>query len=294
MGDQEFALERSWYVGNTIFAVLYGIELSMFFASTYLLLHCPQPSRTKMFYIAFSGTILVLITIAMACNLFFGQMMWIDHRDFPGGPVGYFSANIAAWYNTFGTAADVAANIMGDALMLHRCYVFWRPSYYIVIFPAMLFLASAVMGIIATIQSGLPGGDFFNGTAVNFATPWLALTITFNVVATSLIIVRLVSALRSARVLGRERTQVYTGVIALLVQSALPFSLLGIGYLATYVTNSPESLAFAGIWGAFVALSPQAIILHIAMSSAWSSKNVTTDRDGTLHFVSKIDRTRTF
>jgi hypothetical protein len=29
------------------------------------------------------------------------------------------------------------------------------------------------MGIAATIQSGIPGGDFFHGITVNFTTPWL-------------------------------------------------------------------------------------------------------------------------
>jgi hypothetical protein len=29
------------------------------------------------------------------------------------------------------------------------------------------------MGIITTVQSGLPGGDFFNGTTSDFAILWL-------------------------------------------------------------------------------------------------------------------------
>jgi hypothetical protein len=132
------------------------------------------------------------------------------------------------------------------------------------------------MGIIATVQSGLPDGDFFSGAAVQFATPWLgkefisfsfpralysncslrfctALTITFNVVATALIIVRLTCVIRDMRdVFAGSRAEVYLGFISILIQSALPFTLLGIGYLIAYVTRAPESLAFASIWGAFV------------------------------------------
>ncbi|KAF7333330.1 hypothetical protein MVEN_02348300 [Mycena venus] len=286
MGDQNLPLERSWYIGNTIFAILYGIELCMFFLSTYLFISSSRTARSKRFYIGFSGTLLLLITIAMACNLLFGQMMWIEHRDIPGGPMAYFSANIAAWYNTLGTAADVTANILGDGLMLYRCYVFWSTACaWVVVFPALLFLASTAMGIIATVQSGLPDGDFFSGTTVQFGTPWLVLTITFNVVATALIILRLTCVIRGMRdVLARSRAEVYLGVISLLIQSALPFTLLGIGYLIVYVTGAPESLAFASVWGAFVTLSPQAIILHIAMGSVWSKKPET--EDGTFVFAS--------
>ncbi|KAJ7255686.1 hypothetical protein C8J57DRAFT_1517978 [Mycena rebaudengoi] len=152
MGDQNLALERSWYIGNTIFAILYGIELYMFFMSTYLFIGSSRAARSKYFYIGFSGTLLLLITLAMSCNLLFGQMMWIEHRDISGGFVAYFSSNIAAWYNTFGTAADFTANVLGDGLMLHRCYVFWSTSCtWVVVFPALLFLASTAMGIIATV-----------------------------------------------------------------------------------------------------------------------------------------------
>ncbi|KAJ7888612.1 hypothetical protein B0H14DRAFT_2693135, partial [Mycena olivaceomarginata] len=288
MGDQNLPLERSWWIGNIIFAILYGIELCMFFMSTYLFLNGSRPIRSKYFCIAFSGTLLILITIAMACNLIFCQMMWIEHRDIEGGPVAYFTTNIAAWYNTLGTAADVAANILGDGLMLYRCYVFWSTCcIWVVVFPGLLFLASSTMGIIATVQSGLPGGDFFKGTTTNFTTSWLALTITFNVVATSLIIGRLVSVIHNMRdILSRSRAQVYRGVIVLLVESALPFTLLGIVYLGTYVCDAPEALAFVGVWGAFVVLSPQAIILHVAMGSVWS-KGPAPD-DGTLIFPSKL------
>jgi hypothetical protein len=87
---------------------------------------------------------------------------------------------------------------------------------------------------------------------------------------------RLFSVSRGMRnVLSKERADVYTGVIAVLIESAMPFTLLGIGYLVTYVRQDPESLAFADIWGCFVSLSPQAIILRVAMGSAWSKKTIT-------------------
>ncbi|KAJ6630991.1 hypothetical protein B0H10DRAFT_701937 [Mycena sp. CBHHK59/15] len=277
MGDQVFPLERSWYIGNAIFAILYGVELCMFFISSYFLWTSPKGGSSRIFYIVYSAALLALITIAMSCNLFFGQMMWIEHRDVDGGPVAYFSENIAAWYNTLGTAADVTANVLGDGLMLYRCYVFWSStSIWIVAFPALLFAASTCMGIVQTIQSGLPGGDLFHGTAVNFGIPWIVLTITFNVLVTAMITIRLFWVSRSMRkVLARDRTEVYTSVIAILVESALPFTLLGICYLVTYIRADPESLAFADIWGCFVSLSPQAIILRVSMGSAWSKDTMT-------------------
>jgi len=253
----------------------------MFFQSVYYLNAGKGSRRSKTFYIGYSTAMMILITFALACNLFFGQAMWIEHRDVAGGPVAYFGENIAAWYNTLGTAADVTANVLGDGLMLYRCYVFWGHVRWAMFFPSLVYLASVAMGITTTIQSGLPNGDFFQGITVNFGIPWIVLTIVFNIMVTAMIALRLLAMhAKGKKVLGAETTKRYTGLLAILVESALPFTVLGICYLATYIKEIPESLAFADIWGCFVTLSPQAIILRVAMGAAWTPETFTRISSG--------------
>ncbi|KAJ7178756.1 hypothetical protein C8R43DRAFT_974361 [Mycena crocata] len=293
MGDQVFPLERSWYVGNAFFAILYGIQISMFVQSVHYLNAGPGSRKAKTLYILYSALLMALITIALACNQYFGQAMWIEGRDVEGGPVAFFGENIAIWYNTLGTAADVTANVLGDGLMLYRCYVFWSHSPLAMIFPSLFYLGSVAMGITMTIQSGLPGGDLFHGSTVNFGIPWVSLTIVFNILVTAMIAVRLIAMHGKAnRVLGSEATKKYTGLVAILVESALPFTLLGIGYLVTYTKQVPESLAWAGVWGCFVTLSPQAIILRVAMGAAWTQETVSRVASGVERSVVDHDSER--
>ncbi|KAF7312205.1 hypothetical protein MIND_00233400 [Mycena indigotica] len=275
MGDQSLPLERSWYIGNTFFAILYGLQLSMYLQSMYHLnvdtANLKAKRSSKVFYMAYSSLLLVLITIAFAANLWFGEAMWIEHRDIEGGPVEFFGENIAAWYNTFGTAADVTANVLGDGLMLYRCFIFWGHMKLAMVFPTLIYLASVAMGITTTIQSGLPNGNFFQGVTVNFGIPWLVLTIVFNILVTAMIVARLLWVQnKMSSVLGTDVSKRYTGLLAVLVESALPFTVLGIVYLALYIRNLPEALSLADIWGAVVALSPQAIILRLAVGAGWT------------------------
>ncbi|KAJ7836000.1 hypothetical protein B0H13DRAFT_1497679, partial [Mycena leptocephala] len=139
---------------------------------------------------------------------------------------------------------------------LYRCFAFWSDSSpWVVALPALLFLASTALGIAMTIQSGLPGGSFFHGITINLTPSWLSLTIAFNIITTSMIAFRLLAVSRNIlNVLDRERVDVYSGIIAILVESAAPFTLLGIGYLITYVRGDPESLFCVNLWGIFVAL----------------------------------------
>ncbi|KAJ7482630.1 hypothetical protein FB451DRAFT_1029873 [Mycena latifolia] len=273
--SQVFPLERSWYVGNAFFAIIYGIQISMYFQSVYYLKTGEGSRRVKIFYIGFSSALTALTTISLACNLYYGQAMWIEHRDVDGGPAVFFTTNIAIWYNTLGTAADVTANVLGDGLMLYRCHVFWGHSRLAMVSPVLLYLGSIAMAITTTIQSGLPGGDFFNGITVNFGIPWLVLTIVFNILVTVMIAGRLLSVQATVnKAVGWPMTKKYTGRLAILVESAMPFTLLGIGYLVTYIRGAPESLSFADIWGCFVSLSPQAIILRVAMGGAWTKETL--------------------
>lgn len=121
------------------------------------------------------------------------------------------------------------------------------------------------MAIVTTIQSGLPGGSFFSGITINFGTPWIALTLTFNVLVTAMISTRLLLMQKKVRaVLGPEHTKLYTGVIAILIESALPFSLLSIAYIIPYARNDPESLALVGIWGCFCVCVSSFCILSLS------------------------------
>jgi hypothetical protein len=54
----------------------------------------------------------------MSTTLLFGQFMWINHRDVPGGPAAYFVLNNDIWFTTLGTAATVTVIFMSDALMV--------------------------------------------------------------------------------------------------------------------------------------------------------------------------------
>jgi hypothetical protein len=99
-----------------------GIQISITVLSVYLLLNDQSRRNQKIFYVIYSVIILICMTISKAANAHLGQLMWMDHRDFPGGPAAYWAANNDVWYNVLGAATDVTANIMGDALLVGILY----------------------------------------------------------------------------------------------------------------------------------------------------------------------------
>jgi hypothetical protein len=138
-------LERSLYVGNVFRGILYGevspkpnnfarilyrliqlapgLEIFTFFAAVYCISHRPSDYRKgQRFYMAYGGILLVLVTIDVALDFLWGQYMWIDHRNHPGGPPGFFVASQFSWYSVMQVALSVMENILGDGLLV--CHTF--------------------------------------------------------------------------------------------------------------------------------------------------------------------------
>jgi hypothetical protein len=108
------------------------------------------------------------------------------------------------------------------------------------------------MAIITVVQSGLPGADLFQGNPVNFGVPWISLTVSLNGILTAMITIRLLMAHNTLQsVMGPEHSKQYIGIIAILVESAAPFTILGIVFAVLYSKSIPEEVFFSSVWGIF-------------------------------------------
>ncbi|KAI9433472.1 hypothetical protein H4582DRAFT_981896 [Lactarius indigo] len=272
----DLPLERSLYVGNFFRAILYGIELCTFFAAVYCLRGRSSSYRKgRIFYVAYGGVLLTLVTIAVVTDGLWGQYMWIDRRNYPGGPLGFFVATESAWYNVFGSAADATANVLGDGLLLYRCYMIWGSRWYIVVLPTLMYIASSVLVVITIVESALPGSFLLHGKPANFGVPWVALSVSLNILVTTLICARLLHMRAITRgLLAPELSRTYTSLAAMLIESAAPFSILGIGLVVTEAQGGPLAIAFSYVWGMFCSLSPQMIVLRVAMGHGLTRETV--------------------
>ena len=82
--------------------------------------------------------------------------------------------------------------------------------------------------------------------------PWISLSVGLNIVVTSMICFRLLRMRAALReVLAPEIARVYTNIAAMLIESAAPISILGIGVIITSVRTRPLVFAFGYVWNTF-------------------------------------------
>lgn len=122
--------------------------------------------------------------------------------------------------------------------------------------------------LLTLIESAHPAklSFFIVGQLINFAVPWVALSSGLNVIITALIVWRILrlrnqvlgnrgfvsgnpdtSSLNSDREVG-----IYTGVVSMLIESALPLSVLGVVTSVLVGVNNFVSTTFICVWGVIV------------------------------------------
>ena len=98
-----------------------GFELIAYCVTIYTLSTKPQRGHSDPFYIVFSTLLLVLMTMLYSTNAIFGEEMYIVNAGHSGGMDAYLAAYVNVWYQTLGSSAPIAANLLGDALMVGAC-----------------------------------------------------------------------------------------------------------------------------------------------------------------------------
>ena len=95
------------------------MEIVSFFAAVCCISHRPSGYRKgQKFYVIYGGILLLITAIEVALDALWGQYMWINRRNYPGGPLGFYQASQVAWYTTMSIGAGFMVNILGDGLLV--------------------------------------------------------------------------------------------------------------------------------------------------------------------------------
>ncbi|KAF8167193.1 hypothetical protein B0H34DRAFT_645238 [Crassisporium funariophilum] len=273
--------EHAFYAGNFLGAILYGFELVIYFMILRALFHKGNkntPLRRR-FCAIYSTVMLLLSTIPLSCNAVWGSEMWITHREGPGGVPGYIQTHLSVWYQTLASSSVIAGVFLGDALLLYRLFVVYGRLRSVIAVPLLAYLVAFGLAVLQVVLSGLPNGNFFGNEISKIGVSYYSITICLNIVVTILICARLFRISNVvADVLGREKAKVYTSVAAILVESAAPYSLLGIMYLIPYGLKSPLAILFGQLWTKMSVIAPLLILLRVVNGSAWRDDVMTRPR----------------
>ncbi|TBU44171.1 hypothetical protein BD309DRAFT_1000670 [Dichomitus squalens] len=283
--------QNCFYVANMLNGILYGVELVLYAVSTSIMLNNKDERNTRSYrlFLLLSTGLLLMITVYVAVQALFGEEMWIIHADYPGGSAAYQADHAAVWYETLGSVASVALNLISDGLLLYRCYVVWTDRR-VLIFPLSLYLITFGEYLKPLVSDVIPHSNFFTGASQHVALSYATVVISLNFTLSSLICGRLLYHAHGVEhLLGRDVAQKYTGAVALIVEAALPYTLFGIAYVITLGLHSPTTILFMSLYVMFTCISPQLIIIRVVLGRSFSLENNSTSQlSSNVHFTTSI------
>jgi len=286
-------LERTFVAGDLICGLGYGIQVVMFCYCAQYLWNQRRSRSQALFMLAYITVIFIIETIFVGVQARTVQLAYIDNRNYPGGPWVYFLNSQALPVNVMFEATLFLITFLCDALVLWRCWIIWRANgrniaHAVTAFPALLLLASFIMGTLWTLQSSQPGLSFYSALPQAYGISYYTISLSINVILTILIVARLLQYRRTLmQSLPADHARHYLSIAAVLIESAALYSLFAIGFLITYAINNPINQIFLGLAQAAQQISTYLIIYRLADGRAWKS---TTLARGTLTTIQFGDR----
>ncbi|TFK18700.1 hypothetical protein FA15DRAFT_627689 [Coprinopsis marcescibilis] len=281
---KEIELERTFVAGDCVSGVGYGIQLVLFSScASYLWGRRKAGNRSSMFLLAYMTLLLLVETLFLAVQARTVQDIYVDNRNYPGGPWAYFLATQDKEINVMFYATLFLLTFLADLLIIWRCWVIWRVSgayaaYAAIALPVLMALGSFALGTLWTLQSSQPGLSLYSDTPRAYGTAYFFLSLFTNIILTGLIVLRLWMHRRQSRgvdLLPQEHLKEYYSISTFVVESAALYSTFAIIFIVTYMVDHPINQIALTVASSSQQISGYWIIYRVARGKAWTQDSLT-------------------
>ncbi|RDB29450.1 hypothetical protein Hypma_016081 [Hypsizygus marmoreus] len=292
-------LERSFLAGDFISGIGYGFQLLLYGVCAMYLWNSRKGKRQSIYLLIYITTLLCVETIFEVAQSHTVQLIYVDNRNYPGGPWAYFLATQNLPINVLFIASLFSLTFLADLLVLWRCWVIWSAigkygAYLAIAFPSLMLLASFVMGVLWTLQSSQPGLSLFSALPVAYGTSYYAISLGVNIILTALITVRLLFYRRTIMAsLPEDHAREYVSLATIVVESASLYSVFALIFLITYAVNNPINSVFLTVASSAQQIANYMIIIRLAQGRAWGQDTLQPKTNTNLEFTQPRHKTQT-
>ncbi|KAG1761251.1 hypothetical protein EDD22DRAFT_954229 [Suillus occidentalis] len=303
----DLPLERSRLVGMILGGVFYGgfsthddlvvdlctiigIYLLLTIQATTALMQRPRCGQkianNRRTLLCYTLITFALGTISFAGNTKYTEMIWIDLRNAPGGPVALIKNVMHYRINFMAIFCGYATELSMQALLLYRCFVIFNWARYVMIPMVAIYIAMIAIGVVVLVQAGT-GALFYN---IKTTLAYLVIQVVHTMLYTILVTTRLLS------IRGQMKTAVagydsstYDTIILMIIESAMAYSIFIMIYIVAFAVDSDSisTLCFLSI-NQVQGIAQLFIIIRVARGRAvtndWSTR-ITPAAPTTLAFA---------
>lgn len=260
--------ERSYLAGILIGAVAFGVHATLFFITLNLLRSQTRAGHRNRVWIAVLVLLFTLSSIANGAQFKFTQMIYIDNRNYPGGPSAYLVEQQTETPALICLMAYIVNNWMQDALILYRFSIIYGRRNIAMAVAVIMFLST--IGLSCAFMARATAITFFEPLTANLLTSYFTISIALNVGLTLAIVIKLLRLRRRvARLFAHDSP--HLSAAAMFIESAVLYSICGIIFLVPWGLADPVQNLVLPTLGQVESIAPVLIIMRIAQGRAWQS-----------------------
>ncbi|KAG2122953.1 uncharacterized protein EDB93DRAFT_1244343 [Suillus bovinus] len=140
------SLDAACLLSLALEGVAYGFSILMFIGTIWALAYKQRIQDVSRPIIMVAILLFILSTAHMIVNIIRVEDGLVKYRDtFPGGPVAFF-ADPSQYTFTIGNVLYGLQTLLGDGVLIYRCYVVWQ-SVWVIVVPSMLWCSIVVTGV---------------------------------------------------------------------------------------------------------------------------------------------------
>ncbi|KAF8890187.1 hypothetical protein BD779DRAFT_291721 [Infundibulicybe gibba] len=271
----EVTFERYYLAANFTSGVGYGAQAVLYLICTHYLWGQRKARRNNKFMLAYITLLFLISTVVQVAWAHRTQLVFIEHRDFPGGPWAYYKVSDGEAPGIVSRSAGMVLMFLSDILMVWRCWVVWysvsRRAAYAVAFLPALILAALLATFVPCSLMIHPNTPFAGAHTTAWVISWYTLMLSVNVLATGFILTRLIMHRLAMRTIASPHAGEFTSLISMLIESAAFYSMVGVGYLIVTGVRSPVREPFMDAMISMQQISAYLIIARLAHGRGWQT-----------------------
>ncbi|EJU01331.1 hypothetical protein DACRYDRAFT_22507 [Dacryopinax primogenitus] len=232
----DFPIDYAYLVGSWCSAVLWGVYGVLFGLCLWLVFNHGQLHPVQL-------AALISLYVLATCHITLDFVRLIQGFVFTdsGLPRIYFFSNVALKINVAKDFLYITSLIIGDSVIVWRCWIVWRKKWVVVAFPILMVVGEAIAGYVAIGKYLSP--DLTTDTSIKpWGTAMFSISLATNILVTSLTAGRIwwISRTTNKLMAGTGAGTRSLAAITLIIESGLAITLAKIIEFATF------QIAFAG------------------------------------------------
>ncbi|KAJ6585768.1 hypothetical protein B0H19DRAFT_1059956 [Mycena capillaripes] len=206
----------------------------------------------------------ILATMHIICRWILMRNAFIDHGD-TSVTTSLYLLQPPLWLTVLAAVVFTVNTLVADCVLIWRCWTVWNRNWAIVSLPICCTLAGAGLGFKSIQEQAayVINPNLDRNTYIDFATPYFALSLVNTCLATLLIIFRIIT-MNDRNLTSRS----YNGVIEIIVESALLYSIAMVILLPLLVTESPNDVYAQAVVAQITGIAPTLIVARVTFGLA--------------------------